>query len=49
MGGGGGVAVTYVVSFPRVLKTLRYPFTGCLEVAHRAGRLREQFIYRHFF
>ena len=37
---GGGGEVTYVVSFPWVLKTVRCPVTGCLEVVHSAGQLR---------
>ena len=48
LGGGWGRAVTYVVSFPRVLKTVRCPVTGCLSVAHSAVRLRENFMYIHF-
>ena len=31
---GGVEPTTYVVSFPWVLKTVKYPVTGCLEVAH---------------
>ena len=46
---GGGVPVTYVVSFPWVLKTVRYSVTGCQAVAHSAVRLREHFMYRNFF
>ena len=46
---GGGGLVTYVVSFPLVLKIVRCSVTGCLAVAHSAGRLKEHFIYRHFF
>ena len=45
--GGGGVI--YVVSFPCVLKTVKYLVTGCPEVAHSTGRLRKLFVYRHFF
>ena len=37
-----------MVSFPRVLKTVRLPVTGCLTVAHSAGWLRGHFMYRHF-
>ena len=33
--------VTYVVYFPRLLKTVILPVAGCTEVAHSAGRLRE--------
>ena len=43
IGGGGGF--TYVVSFPRVLKTVKFLVIGCLEVAYRVGRLRENFMY----
>ena len=39
--GGGGVPVPYVVSFSQMLKTVVFPVTGCPEVAHSAGRLRE--------
>ena len=38
-----------MVAFPRVMKAVRCPVTGCPEVAHSAGWLREHFIYRHFF
>ena len=47
--GGGGVPVTYVVSFPPVMKMVRFPVTGCLTLAHSTGRIREIFMYRHFF
>ena len=47
MGGGGGV--TYVVSFPQVLNTVRFLVTDFLAVAHSAGRLREHFMNKHFF
>ena len=40
--------MTYMVSFPRVLKTVRFPLPGCPEVAHSAGRMREHFMYRNF-
>ena len=43
------VQVTYVVSFPLVLKTVKCPVIGCPEVARSAGRLREHFMYQHFF
>ena len=39
---------TYVVSFPRVLPEVEFPVLGCLTVTHSVGRLREQFMYRHF-
>ena len=38
-----------MVSFPCVLKTVKYLVTGCPEVAHSTGRLRKLFVYRHFF
>ena len=38
-----------MVSFPRVLKMVSGLVTGCPEVAHSVGRLREHFMYRHFF
>ena len=37
-----------MVSFPRVLKTVRCPVPSCPEVVHSAGRMRENFMYRHF-
>ena len=45
----GGGAITFVVSFPRLLKTVRCPVPGCPAVAHSAGRMREHFMYRYFF
>ena len=48
-GGGGGGLVTYMVSFPRAMKTVRCPVPGCPAVSHSAVRMREHFIYRHFF
>ena len=42
-------AVTYVVSFPQVLKTVRFPVIGCLEVPHSAVRMRKKIMYRHIF
>ena len=36
----GGGLTTYVVSFPRVLQTVKCPVPVCLSVAHSAGRLR---------
>ena len=38
----------YVVYLSRVLKTLDCPVPGCPAVAHRAGRVREHFIYQRF-
>ena len=38
-----------MVSFPRVLKMVSSLVTGCPEVAHSVGRLREHFMYIHFF
>ena len=32
-----------------MLKTVRCLVTGCLEVAHNAGCMREDLMYRHFF
>ena len=49
MGKGGGVPVTYVVSFPWVLKMVRCLVIGCQEVVHSAVQMRENFMYRHFF
>ena len=39
-GGEGGVPVTYVDSFPQVLKTVISLVTGCWEVAHSVSRMR---------
>ena len=36
---------TYVVSFPRILQSVRYLMPGCPEVAHIAGRLQENFMF----
>ena len=44
-----GVPITYVVSFPRVLKTVYFPVQGCPEVAHSAGILRDYFVYQNFW
>ena len=38
-----------MVSFPRVLKSVRCPVPGFPAVAHSAGRMRENFMYRHLF
>ena len=45
----GGGSITYVLSFPWVMKMVRCPVPGCTEVAHIAGQTREHFMYRHFF
>ena len=37
-----------MASFIRVLQEVKYPVSGCLEVAHSVGRLCEHFMYRHF-
>ena len=47
--GGRGEPITYVVSFPRVLKTVICPVLGILSVAHSVVRMREHFMYRHLF
>ena len=39
---------TYVVSFPRVLQSVRCPVLVCPAVCHSAGRLRENLMFRHF-
>ena len=46
---GGWGSVTYVVSFPWVLKTVVCQVTGCPTVAHSTGRLGENFMYINFF
>ena len=40
---------TYVVSFPRILQSVRFPVLGCPAVAHSAVRLREHFMFQHFW
>ena len=39
---------TYVVSFHRLLQEVKCLVPGCLEAAHSTGRLRKDFMYRHF-
>ena len=39
---------TYIVSFPKVLKKVRFPVPGFPYMAHRAVRLREHFMFCHF-
>ena len=39
---------TYVVSFPRVLQSVRCLVPGCPVVSHNVGRLLEHFIFRNF-
>ena len=46
---GRGGPTTYVVHFPRVLKTVDFPVQGCPEVAHSARRLRDYFVYQNFW
>ena len=36
---------TYVVSFPRILQSVRCLVPGCPAVAHSAGRLQENFMF----
>ena len=45
---GGVEPTTYVVSFPRVLKTMDYPVPGFPAVDHSTGILREHLMYQHF-
>ena len=47
LGGEVGPA-TYVVYFPRFLKTVHCLMLGCPAIAHSADRIPEQFIYAHF-
>ena len=42
--GGGGPEI-YVVSFPRVLKSVECPVYECLSMENNLGRLRENFMY----
>ena len=37
------------MSFPRALKMVSSLVTSCPEVAHSVVRMREHFMYRHFF
>ena len=46
--GGGGVLSTYVVYFLQVLNTVHCLVLGCLAILHRAGRLQEHVMYRHY-
>ena len=46
---GGGGPVTYVVSFPRVLNTVKCPVIGCLEAVHSVGPIREDFVLQKHF
>ena len=34
------------MSFPRVIRSVRFPVPGCPAVSHSAGRLREHFMFR---
>ena len=43
-----GGLTTYVVSLPKVIQEVRCQVPGCPAVAHRAVRLHEHFMYRHF-
>ena len=45
---GGGGLEKYVVSFPQVLKLVVFPIDRSLASANNPGRLREQFMYRHW-
>ena len=45
---GGGVPNTYVVPFPRIMKSVEGPIPGCLAKAHSSGGMRAHFMYRHF-
>ena len=47
--GGGGEPINFVVYLTQVIKTVRCPVPGCQAVAHSAGRMRENFIYRNLF
>ena len=38
-----------MVSIPWVMKTVRFPVTGCLEVAHSTGRMRINFHVQTLF
>ena len=39
-----GTVTGFVVSFHRVLNTVRCPVLGCLEVAHIVDRMRAHFL-----
>ena len=46
---GGEGPTTNVMSFPRVLKSVKSPVPWCLAVAHSTGLIWENFMYRHFW
>ena len=45
----GELPTTYVVSLPRILPLVRCPVPGCPAVVHTAGRMRENFMFQHFW
>ena len=40
---------TYVVSFPRLLQTVKCLVPRCPAVVRSVGRIQEHFVYRHFW
>ena len=44
----GGVPITHVVSFSRILKPVECPVPGCPKIYHSIGRMREHFMHRKF-
>ena len=44
---GGGIE-TYLVSFPRILKSVEFPLEGCPERTKTPMRLCEHFVYQHW-
>ena len=44
---GGGPDI-YKVLFPRIIKSMECSVEGCLDREKNPGRLRENFMYRHW-
>ena len=45
---GGGGLETYVVFFPRILKSVKYLVEGCPAQKNKPGSIREHFMYLHW-
>ena len=43
-----GGNTTYVLSFPRILKSVDFLVSGCSEISHSAGPMSENFMCRNF-
>ena len=44
---GGGGFTTYVVSLPRILKSMECSVPGCPVISYSADRMQENFMYRY--